>query len=651
MRSKMDLEPEYSVDALEHHRQKDIHAVENFLKSHEVLGEFFVDYWNEFNHFIRVEEYHQDVRIVKHEEISRKVLILLEGNVSAFILTNESPKPIIIYDFVPGNVISDVNALLGDRHHCGLIARTDCKLITFDMEYIEHEVDNPKIYSDFIDILYPVSGKLTAEVCNISLKQKLDLRDLFRKHNFFADVDSLDEHELNRMADSMQYIFLPSNEVLLDEMHHDTIYLVESGTVSQTKIFDTLAESQSYIYTRSLKSVYINNSEHDLQEVFSTQMEVEDQINHLSEFDRALSESEEKYKYKMVPQEGNRQSDNNLYKHIGSDIKSNFAAGYNNQDAVITNTINITEDIHRYGVVGEDYLSNLNNVKINAITKTPCCLIEIRIEDVLPKHSVAEQITGFFNNKINDMQSKVINKQQEEVEVKNKYITLVNFSFMFMVIMAILGISGKFHGYLNLSSQGALVHHITLITLSCALLIKFLKPLKLTMSDFGLTASNFSSDMMQVVLGGTVVIALVTLFKALFIELHGHKLGYELFQPDLVINDNITAIGFGIFLLLYIAYIFIYELCARGILQNIFSIILTSNYRTRYWGSIFASSAIASQFHMSLFHEFSLLLFMGNLYSGVIFANTRNLWAAFIFHSLFSLYILTVLGLLPGSHY
>lgn len=651
MRSKMDLEPEYPVDALERHRQKDIHAVEDFLKSHEVLGEFFTDYWDEFNHFIRVEEYHQDVRIVKHEEISRKVLILLQGDVSAFILTNESPKPILIYDFVQGNVISDVNALLGDRHHCGLIARSNCKIITFDMEYIEHEVENPQIYSDFVDILYPVSGKLTAEVCNISLKQKLDLRDLFRKHNFFANVDSLDERELNRMADSMQYIFLPSNEVLLDEIHHDTIYLVESGTVAQTKIFDTFEGSQSYIYTRSLKSIYIKNPEHDLQEVFRTQMELEDQLNHLSEFDRALSESEEKYSYKIVPEEGRRQNDNNIYKHIGTDVASSFASGHKNKEPVITNTINITEEIHRYGVVGEDYLSNLSNVKINAITKTPCCLIEIRIEDVLPKHSVVEQITGFFNNKINDMQSKVINKQQEEVEVKNKYITLVNFSFMFMVIMAVLGISGRFHGYLNLTSQGALVHHITLITLACILLIKFLNPLKLTMNDFGLTGANFSSGIMQAFIGGTAVIGFVTLLKALYIELHGHKLGMELFQPDLVVNENLSMPGYSLFIFLYIAYIFIYELCARGILQNIFSIILTSNYRTRYWGSILASSAIASQFHMSLFHEFSLLLFMGNLYSGVIFANTRNLWATFIFHSVFSLYILTVLGLLPGSHY
>jgi membrane protease YdiL (CAAX protease family) len=70
-----------------------------------------------------------------------------------------------------------------------------------------------------------------------------------------------------------------------------------------------------------------------------------------------------------------------------------------------------------------------------------------------------------------------------------------------------------------------------------------------------------------------------------------------------------------------------------------------SNSKIQYWGSIFAAATVASQFHMSLFHEFSMVFFASNIVAGVIFANTRNLWAVFVFHTVFSLYILTVLGL------
>lgn len=623
--------PEIPEDALELQRQRDIAQVEDFLKSHEILGEFFQIHWGEFSHFVRVEEYHKDVHIIKHEEVSRKVYILLEGDVSAFVLTRKTPKPQIIFEFPPQYILTELNGLLGDPHHFGLIAVSDCKLISFDLDYIEHEEANYQLFREFIDVLYPFTARLTTELCNEVLEQKQGLREMLRKQNFFSNIDHMDEEPLNRLAESMQYIYTPKNEILLDDVNNEYIYLIEAGSVQQTKEFEDLRKSDSYLYTRSLESVYIKNSNEDLQEVFEKHIEIEAELNQQSDFEHAISQSEHNYEYKVAPKSAN-------------------SSPSTNNDTEKSKVV-MTEVINRYGVVGEDYLSNFSNCKINAITKSDACLIKLKIADILPKYSIFEQVTGFFNNKINDMQLKVVNKQNRELNLKNKYIALVNFCFLFMIIMATLGISGRFHGYFNFSSQGALIHHIVIVSLASALLIKFLQPLELSWTDLGLTLNNFKKGLKQAIIATVVIIPLATIIKDFYIMLHAHQFGLGLFQPDLVINENLTQAGFTLFLTLYIGYIFIYELCARGILQNIFSIILSNNYKLQYWGSIFAASAVASQFHMSLFHEFSLTLFLGNIFAGIIFANTRNLWAVFLFHSVFSVYILTVLGLLPGSHY
>lgn len=592
----------YPVDALEQQRQLDIQQMESLLKSHDIMGSFFTRRWGYIKQFVRVETYHQDVLFLKHESLSRKVFILLNGEVSAYILTDKTPKPIRIYDFEQNNILTEINALLGGRRHYGFMAATDCKLVSLDLEYIEDEIELFDVYTDLIDILYNESGKRTAELCNIALEQKLDLKDMLRKHNLFSNINNLSEHELNRLADNMKYIFLPANEVLIDEANNKNIYLIEGGTVTQTKSYKELVRENSYIYTRNLSSVYINDNKHNLQEVFASQVEFEKKMNLKDRIDQSK-------------------------------------------------TIHITEDIYRNGIVGEDNLVKLNNVTVTASTKTACCLIEMNIDKLgIGKHGMLEQLIGFFNNKINDIQNKVVLKQRDEVNVKNKYITLVNFSFMFMVIMAVLGLSSKFHVFLDLSSEGALLHHIAVITIICFFLTMLLKPLNFIAADFGLTKNNLRAGLKQALFGIVFMLFVATGLKHIYIVLHAHQYGLKLFQPELVINENLTAFGFYLFIILYIVYIFIYELCARGIIQNIFSLIL-SNTKVHYWGSIFAAAIVASQFHMSLFHEFSVALFAGNIVAGVIFANTRNLWAVFVFHSVFSVYILAILGLLPSSHF
>lgn len=629
MSAQFDLEPVFSEDALEQKRQQDILAVEDFLKHHEILGSFFRHNWVEFKNYIRVEEYHKDIRVIKHEEVSRKLYLLWQGDISAFILTTLTPKPHYIFNFPQGYILTELNGLLGDAHHFGLMAMSDCKLISFDLDYIEHEEQNYELFSKFIDTIYPVSGQLTTELCNILLEQKIGLKDILKKHNFFHQIDNLDEPELHKLADNMKFIFQPKSEILIDENNNEYFYLVEAGTVSQTKQIKIMQESDSYVYTRSLQSVYVNDNEGNLQEVFLRHMEIEEQLNQRPEFERAIVNAEHSYAYEISP----KTSDS-------SDIQ------YKQE------TITINEDINRYGVVGEEVMNLDSQNSIEAITKTDCCLIQIEASQLVPKYSLFEQVVRFFNYKVDDMQARIINKQNNEVNLKNKYIALVNFSFLFMVIMAILGISGRTHGYVNLYSQGAMMHHLIVIAVSCGFLISFLRPLNFSLQELGFTSQNFKKALMQAAIALISLVFIVTIIKDFYIQLFTtSEDGYMLFQPDLLVNDNLSQAGFIVFLGLYLVYIFMYELCARGILQNIFSIILTNSYKLQYWGSIFAASAVASQFHMSLFHEFSFTLFLGNIFCGMIFANTRNLWVVIIFHSLFSIYILTVLGLLPGSHY
>lgn len=615
-------------DALEQHRQEDVKSVEEILKNHEILGDFFTDNWEAFKHYVRVEEYHKDVQFIKHEQESRKVYILLEGEVSAFVLTNKTPKPYKVYNFSKLHILTEVSALFGGRRHYGFITESDCKLVSLDLDYIEDEVEeeNSQAYVDLIDILYPESGKFTAEICNNALIQKLDLRDMLGKHNFFANIDKLDEDQLNRLAENMKYIFLPSNTVLVDETNKDNIYIIESGTVTQTKEYKEFNKSDSYIYTRSLESIYVNDQQHDLQKVFQEHIEIEDQLNSFSDFDCALGDKSKIY----------RTSPSEL-------VKNNTGEAYK--------SISITEDINRYGIVGEDNLSDFEDTKVSAVTKTHCCLIEINRDRILQRDSVVGQIVGFFNNKVNDMQTQIIKKQEYELNVKNRYIALVNFSFLFMVVMAVLGISGRLHDIFNFVTHAAIVHRFMPLLAACFILSLLLKRLNFPLDYFGLTRENLKPSLTKAVAAAIFAIFIVTGAKDIYIYFHAYQHGVELFQPDLVINDNLNVVEYGLFLFIYVLYIFFYELCARGLLQNIFSFMLTGRGKIQYWGSIFAASLISSQFHMSLFHEFSMVLFAGNIVAGIVYANTRNLWAAFAFHTLFSVYLLTILGLLPGSHY
>lgn len=619
------------IDALEVQRQQDIKAVEKKLKRHSILGDFFTKYWEVINTFIRVEEYHKDVLFLKHGGLSRKIFILVEGDVSAYIQTRKTPKPIEIHKFIKTDILSELNGLLGDHRYFGFKTDSDCRLVAIDLDYVEDQLEeaNSDVYVEFIDLLYDYTGHLTANLCNIALEKKLELRNMLRRQNFFANIDNLDDKQLCKLADNMKYIFLSNNEILIDEVNNNNIYLVEAGTVSQTKRFTENYQAEGYLYTRNIQSVYVNNNQENLQDLFNEHYILEQQINNYSEFDKALDlhHSENIYKhYKIRPE-------NDLHNSLNKKV------------------FTITEHINRFGLIGEDLLSSTSNIEISAITETSCCLIEIDSNYLINKQSILNQLVGFFNNKINYMQNNIINKQKEEIKTKVNYISLLNFSLFFMVIMAILGVSGTIHTTLELPVESAILHRSIVLILGCFLLTSAVKKLSFNLEFFGLTTKNLRPALWQAALGVTFLILTATALKEIYVLTYGYQYGYKLYHPDLVISNRFGYAEYFIFLILYIIYEFIFKLCTKGVLQNIFWYILEGKGHLQYWGSILAASLISSQFHMSLFHDFSFTLFFGSVVSGVVYANTRNFWGAFLCYNIFSLYLLTILGLIPGSHY
>lgn len=356
-------------DALEVQRQEDLKTIEPYLVQHELYGAYFSKNWDSLKKYIRLENYHKDIFFVKHDEITRKVFILVSGSVLAYVIDNNVPNQISVHRFKQNDLISELAALFNSPWHYGLQTLEDCVLVSIDLESIENQETNLELYKDLIDLLHHETGKVCAEIYNYMLKNKIDLIDLLGKHNLFADIKQLSVENLHKLADSCKYVFLASNTIILENYNKSSLCIIESGTVEQVKTYDS----------EDLSLVYIDNNS----------LTVDKNTDNKNSKPRIYN-----FARKLIS--------NQKYLDLN---KSNL-----NKNQPSHNII-IKQDVYRYGTIGEENLNKFSNINLNATTKTPCCLLEVNIENLVQKDSIIAQVFGFFNNKINRLEQIIINKK------------------------------------------------------------------------------------------------------------------------------------------------------------------------------------------------------------------------------------------------
>lgn len=606
-----------SHDALEDQRQEDILKVEQWLKQHDLYGAFFSKNWLSLKKYIRLEDYHKDVFFVKHDELTRKVFLLVSGTVNAYVISPDVAHPIVVYTYSLNSLMSELGALFGSPWHFGLLATSNCSIISIDLDYLEDEEAiemDSQLYREFIELLYNETGKVCTEIFNYMLANKIDLNDLLGKHNFFADIKKLNTNNLHKLVTSMEYVFLPSNTMILDQNNRKDVYIIESGVIEQVKSYDEADSSLAYIENNNLQSV--------------------DFIYKNSQIDTTTSET--------IVSGHKQESKTKKYNYNNTDQHYDFNRRLITKDSSQDKKIIIKEDIYRYGTVGEENLSKFNNIEILATTKTPCCLLSIDIEKIIAKDSFIAQIFGFFNNKVNNLENKIINKHHH-VTAKDKYkAKFVSFSFLVLVVMAIMNLIAEASNFFNLPAvfqlDSILLYRAFLITIAYIAVAYLINIYELRPKDFGFIEHHFAHSVFEALFLSIVFITVVITIKDYF--------SIHLIQSDLNYYNNLNPWNFGLFLLVYNIYLLFYEFCVRGVLQNILSRTLDVNNNMQFWGSILAASIIGTQFHSSLFQEFSLIFLIINICAGIIYARTRNLFASYVLHAIVSSYILFI-----GSYY
>lgn len=569
------------TDSLDKYRSEDYKTINNYLVNHQVYGGFFQRHIELFKSFLKLEEYHQDTIFVRSEELnSRKIYFLISGEVAAYTLVKNTPKPQHLYKYKSEDVLTDFGALFNTQRHFGLQALSDCKLVSLDLQYIEDAVIeqdldkdsaqdlykkinlnqdsniniSSKIYSELIDLVYSDTLESNTEVLNNRLKNKLELKNLLKEYKLFKNIDNLNEKELNKLAERLKYINFDHNEVVLDETNSNKIYLLEAGFVKEDQ--------------------YISDND-------------------------------------------------NIYK---------------------------SKEIHRYNIVGENNLSTNNKTKTVAITKAKSCLLELDLTDLIVKNSVASVFINYLNNKVVDAEEVLYEKNDQELANKDYY-KYVSFSLVAMGFLGFYGVLINFHKYLPIVSTSSLFYHALVFVLIVAGVILILKPREYNNNRFGLTTNNLKTSINTALFFAILFIIIITGIKDLYLYFYGTSVYSSLFTPDLIINDNLDIGAFSLFILIYVFYICFYEFCIRGLVQNIFLDILSGSRIFVFWGSIFASSFIGSQFSMDLFQDFSMTYFLCDLGCGIIFARTRNLWGVLLFRLIVQLYLVTILGILPNTYF
>lgn len=587
-----------AVDIQATRHANDLLTIETYLKEHPLLGNFFTRYWDNVKSYIHLEEYHKEVTFVKYNETNRKICLLFSGTAAAYVITKDSPAPIVLHKFSPDHLLSDLDALFISPKRYGFVALEDCSVISIDLGYLEHQQSIDDLYSDLIAIVYNDMAKVATSIFNNMLKNRIDLENLLGRYNLFPHIAQLDAESLNSIVLRLNYVFLPSNEILIDGQNTNTIYLIESGSVQEIRTHTPIEQKNTYLGTRQLMALELDNRSI---------------INQIPEFDTEFKDS----------------------------------ANINNDK------IFIKENVYRYGVVGEEYIGQLNTIELSATTITPCCLLEVKLDPVIKKDSIFAQIATFFNYKIKDIEINLLIKQKNQINSNNYNLNYLYFGFLVMVILAIAGVFGGFfnHSYFTLSTHVSLMYHTGIIAVMGVVLAYLIQLFQISLKNFGLTTANFSKVLYETAIFITLTIVIITAFKEFYIYLHHPQEVMKLFELNIVSSTNLGVTHYAIFFIIYIAYSFLYEFYIRGVIQNIFLTLITNNHYLRFWGSILASAVIGSQLNFSLFNEFGIMLFICSLGAGILFARTRNLWAVFIFHVVVGIYAKLILGLLSSSYF
>ncbi len=613
-------------DPLEIQRQNDLIYLKNYLFSHSSYGDFFKKYWSSIQRHIRLENYHKDVFFVKHDEITRKVYLLISGVVSAYVISDDL-KLTSVHEFKANELISELAALFNSPWHYGLHAVEDCAVVAIDLVAIENIETDTQMYSELIDLLYTETGELCTDIFNHMLKNKIDLNDLLGKHNLFASLTELGAKELANLTESMKYIFVSKNQLLLEPANKQHLYIIESGSVEQTKTYLTATQGLAYIEDSNLSKVDI---------VYANNKIVRD-------FDSLKNVTR--------------------YKHAYYDFKRQLKnADLESMSQDMAKKVTITEEVYRYGTIGEENLNKFSSIELTAKTLSPCCLLEINIVELVPKDSVFAQVLGFFNNRVNNLEYKLAKFKALNIRSSHEYLTYLNLSFFIILATAVIGLLSRFNNYLNasftLNSDVLLVYHVILAVIAGVFIAYAIKNFDVHLDYFGLHTKNLSKHMMDVGFMSIMLILIVPLLTV------GIKLVSNYFNlvlppdplfkialiPDIIaINRNIHLVAsLGLVYCIYLVYIIIYEFCVRGIVQNLFLKTLNGSENFVFWVSVFAASCIGMQFNLTMFQEFSLITFIADLAIGGIFARTRNLYAAIALHLIFVFYI--IIFNLPGIY-
>ena len=617
-----------SRDPLEAQRQKDLVYLKNYLFNHSTYSNFFKKYWPEVQRHIKLENYHKDVFFVKHDEITRSVYLLISGKVSAYVI-NDDLKLTSVHEFKPNELVSELAALFNSPWHYGLHVLEDCALVSIDLVAIENQESNAQMYSELIDMLYADTGRVCVEIYNYMLKNKIDLNDLLGKHNFFASLPELSSQELARLTENMRYVFIPKNQLLLEPANKQKLYIIESGSVEQTKTYLTAAQGLAYIEDSSLSKVEIVYANNEIRREF-------DSLKNITRYKNAY------YDFK---------------RHLKN-------ADLDSMSADMAKKVTLTEEVYRYGTIGEENLNKFSSIELIAVTKSPCCLLEVNIAELVAKESIFAQILGFFNNRVNNLEYNLTKFKALNLRSSQEYLTYLNLSFFIILATAVISLFGRFNHYINttymLSPDSLLIYH-AIVAMIAAVFVGFaVKTFNVHLDYFGLRTKNIQHHMLDVVGISMLLMLMVPLvnivMRLLFSQLNiPWHVSDPLFKmaliPDIIAvkRDIHIAVSLGLFFSLYCIYIIIYEFCVRGVVQNLFLKTLNGSENFVFWGSIFAATIVGMQFNLTMFQEFSLIAFIADPAIGVIFARTRNLYAAIMLHLIFTLYI--IIFNLPGMQF
>lgn len=177
---------------------------------------------------------------------------------------------------------------------------------------------------------------------------------------------------------------------------------------------------------------------------------------------------------------------------------------------------------------------------------------------------------------------------------------------------------------------------IVLGTLSFALL----KRSKLPLSTFGLTLKHWQRSLSRALPGTLVLVALTIAAKWVYLKAMGIQ-NEPLIHP---LYERTTVQEFLLFLGVYIVLAPMQELLARGILQSLFSYLLSDERKKRVWTSIFLSNLLYAVLHTYVSIGLMLCAFVPGLFWGWLYEKQRDLVGVSISHIILGVWAFAILG-------